>query len=316
MAQAVKVGDVIRGDHRVLAIRKGEISLLYICRQNLPGGHRAYKALKTFRLESDEVCRQLFDRELVYWARLPPHPNLVHVKDVDTVNNILVLDFVRGPSLREVATKRPIHPRHFLEWARQITAGMRFLHVEHNFLHRDLRPANILIDTAAGLTAKITDLGIGKPFDARSASHTVIGTFNYMAPEVFQGRTDFRSDMFSLGATLYYLLTGHYVVKLSTENLIQVASPSQRVPGIPQAVSDCVLRCLQKAPEDRYPSIDELIADLNRLEEWAADEAAYENCSRHDYMYFTRRPGTGCPFCAYEKEFQKQELELERVLRA
>jgi len=311
--QRYRVGDVIRGDHRVLAVYETELGVVYVCRQDLPGGKHVYKALKTFRLAT-EVARALFERELANWVRLPPHPNIVQAKDADTVNHFLVLEFVPGPNLREVAWNAPIHPRHFFRWAAQVAGALRFLHDNH-FLHRDLRPANVLVDAEHGLTAKISDLGIGKPFDPSAASHTVIGTFTYMAPEVYEGRTDYRSDIFSFGATLYFLLTGAYAAKLSTRGMGAVTSPSRLVPSIPEEVAACVLRCLAAKPEERYAGMGEVAAELAPLRDWPVDGMPYERCSKHDYSYYSPEKRLACPFCFYAKTFSGQEAELERMLK-
>ena len=314
MTKDYSVGDVIRGDHRVVAVLKRELSRVYICRQDLPGGNFTFKALKTFRFSNDEIARKLFERELVYWARLPPHPNIVQAKDADTVEQMLVLEHVRGPTLRKIAAKRPVHPRHFLKWAHDLADGLTFLH-DQNFLHRDLRPTNVLVDSENELRAKITDLGIGKPFDPQAASHTIIGTFTYMAPEVHLGKTDFRSDIFSYGATLYYLLTGNFAVKLTTANLESVVSPRGLVPTVSEDVAAFVLKCLQREPGDRYQSMLEVNEALSSLTEWDVDAALYKRSERYDYDYYVGGERSVCPFTSYEDDFREQLRKLEENLK-
>jgi serine/threonine protein kinase len=309
-----QVGDLIRGDHRVLAVHTSDLAFVYTCRQDLPGGNRTYKVLKTFRFADREVCRQLFERELVYWTRLPAHPNVVQAKDADTLNQLLVLEFVPGPSLLEVVADSPLYPRHFLRWARQVAEGLRFLHTDNQFLHRDVRPRNILIDASKGLVAKLSDLGIGKPFDPSVASHTAIGVLNFMAPEVFDHRTDYRSDIFSFGGTLYYALTGQNATRRSTRIPSQVAAPSELVPAIPDAVSACVLKCLERAPEDRYQKVEDLLRAVERLEEWPVEDMPFERCGRHDYFFSVRSGRTRCPFCSYDERFRAQEAKLEAAM--
>lgn len=141
------VGRLIRGDHRIVTVYRGFLGVVYLCRQDLPQGNHVYKAIKTFRRSKEIASRGLFARELAYWVALPPHPNLVQAKDADTVNEQLALEFVPGPNLHSVARRGPIHPRHFLRWANQIAAGLHFLHVDNHFVHRGLRPENILFDT-------------------------------------------------------------------------------------------------------------------------------------------------------------------------
>jgi serine/threonine protein kinase len=308
------VGDLIQGNHRVLAVHTTELAMVYICKQDLPGGKPAFKALKTFRLSRD-VSQALFERELVNWVSVPKHPNIVQAKDADTVNKLLFLEFVPGPSLRKVAWKCPTHPRHFLRWANQIGEALRFLHQDHQFLHRDIRPANVLIDTAHELTAKLSDLGIGKPFDPAASQHTIIGAFAYMAPEVYDGHTDYRSDIFSFGATAYFLLTGDYAAKLSTRSLGHVTSPSELVPAIPESVSAWVLKCLNRDEDRRYQTMDEVLAEAKSFREWPVDSMPFEQCPLHAYSYHSSSSKFRCPFCVYTKNFQKQEEDLMRAMK-
>ena len=309
-----KVGDVIRGDHVILSVHEGCLGVVYICKQQLPNGKSIYKAIKTFKDADNEVCRGLFERELTYWVNMPPHPNVVQARDADTVNNLLVLEYVHGPTLQDVAHKNPTHPRHFLHWARGIAAGLRFLHIENEFVHRDMRPANVLIDTKRNLTAKISDLGIGKPYNPDVGHHTVIGTFSYMAPEVHRGLTDYRSDIFSYGATLHCLLTGRYAIAQTTKNLRAVMSPSSVVQGVPEDLARVVLKCLDREPGERYQNMDEVIAALAPIEEWTVSETRYRRCERHNYHYYCENPRPCCPFCLYEKQLERDEQFLAAKL--
>ncbi len=309
-----QVGEIIRGDHFILAVHEGYLGIVYICKQQLPNGKFIYKAVKTFKDADNEVCRGLFKRELTYWVNLPPHPNVVQAKDADTVNHLLVLEFVPGPTLQRVAHKNPIHPRHFLAWARQIADGLRFLH-DNQFVHRDLRPANILIDTKKELTAKISDLGIGKPFNPAASHHTVIGTYAFMAPEVHHGRTDFRSDIFSFGATLHCMLTGRYAIVQTTKNLRRVTSPSEVVPAVPEEVARIILKCVEREPEKRYLNMEEVIAALEPITEWSIDSKFYRHCVEHDYLYYCGYTKTQCPFCLYEKHMRRDEEALAWILK-
>ncbi len=296
-----QVGDVIRGDHLVLAVHEGNFGVVYICRQDLHGGRCLYKAIKTFREGGSPICKGLFERELTYWSSLPAHSNVVQARDADTVNQLLILEYVHGPSLHEIAWRSPVHARRFLQWAREIASGLHFLHVDNHFVHRDLRPANVLIDMDRDLAAKITDLGIGKPFDPSAAVHTVIGTHRYMAPEVHDAHTDYRSDIFSFGATLYFLLAGRYAVRLTTRDPFKITPLSECGLGIPEEVARFVERCLDRDPEARFPSIREVTGALDRLEEWNVDHLPFEWCEGHRYPFYHAPSLTACcPFCRFE----------------
>ena len=246
------------------------------------------------------LCKDLFERELSFWSGLPPHPNVVQAKDADTVHQFLILEYVYGPNLLQVARNSPVHPTRFLQWAREIAAGLQFLH-RHEFVHRDLRPENVLVDMVHDLIAKVTDLGIGKPFDPKDAEHTVIGTHRYMAPEVHEARTDYRSDIFTFGATLYFLLTGRNAVRLTTSRPLQIRPLADFRLGIPDETSRFVSRCLDRDPGARFASMDEVVAALDPLEEWPVECVPFEKCGAHSY-YFFRAPAkpASCPFCVFE----------------
>ena len=306
-----KVGDRIKRRYRVVSTHQGFLGLVYICKRKAAGEKPVYAAIKTFRSD-DRIRRDLFEKELANWVRLTPHPNVVQAIDADTKEKLLVLEFVYGPTLKGVASRSPVHSVHLVPWARQIAAGLRFLHVDNRFVHRDLRPANILIDIRNDLRAKISDLGIGKPLNPDATSHTMIGTHAYMAPEVHQGRTDFRSDIFCYGATIYYLLTGRSVARVTTKRMDTVTSPRHFAPDVSETLERLTLKCVERDPDRRYRSMDEVLEALDDVAEWSMRPVPFEHCSRHAYFYFSGSTGRGCPFCRYERDFESREHELER----
>ncbi|MCZ6793401.1 MAG: serine/threonine-protein kinase [Planctomycetota bacterium] len=308
-----EVGQEITPGYRVFSMFHGFLGVVYIgCKEQHPDEPRKFIAVKTFR-HGDQLSRGLFDAELENWVRLPGHPNVVRALGADRKRNLLILEFVPGPSLQKIAHRRPVHPRHFLRWAGATAAGLRFLHEENHFVHRDLRPANILVDTDDGLCAKISDMGIGKPLDPEARQHTVIGTFTYMAPEVFDGRTDYRSDIFSFGATIYYLLTGMDAIKLTTQHMTRVATPE--IPGVPRAVSSLVLRCLERQPEARFPSMNDVVEAIAAIDDWRPPSDWYRHCEEHDYDYRVESRDDVCPFCAHHREFEKRLALFQRACR-
>lgn len=305
--QRFGVGDTIRGDNRVLAAHEGNFGVVYICRQDLPGGKPLYKAIKTFRDSGSPACKRLFERELTYWSGLPPHPNVVQARDADTVNQLLILEYVHGPTLHDLAFRSPVHPGRFIQWAREIASGLEFLH-ENEFVHRDLKPSNILVDVRRDLTAKITDLGIGKRLDPSDAEHTIIGSHRYMAPEVHGARTDYRSDIFTFGATLYFLLSGRNAIRATTRRTLDIRPLEEFGLGVPRKTTQLVAKCLEREPDRRFETVGELRSALDELEMWPTDRMPLERCEKHRY-YFYHSPSSmaACPFCRFEARAKRRE---------
>jgi serine/threonine protein kinase len=163
-------------------------------------------------------------------------------------------------------------PRYWRNIARigvQVASGLQYAHTQGT-LHRDIKPANILLDTEG--TAWIADFGLAKVLQQEDVTRTgdVVGTLRYMAPEQFRGETDGRSDLYSLGLTLYELLTLRpaYEETDRQQLIAQKLSPHdpphprKRHPGIPRDLETIVLKCLAWEPEGRYPTAGSLVADL------------------------------------------------------
>jgi tetratricopeptide (TPR) repeat protein len=151
----------------------------------------------------------------------------------------------------------------------QVASGLQYAHAQGT-LHRDIKPANILLDTEG--TAWIADFGLAKVLQQEDVTRTgdVVGTLRYMAPEQFRGETDGRSDLYSLGLTLYELLTLRPAYeetdrqKLIAQKLSPHDPPHPRWlhPGIPRDLETIVIKCLAWEPDGRYPTAGALVGDL------------------------------------------------------
>lgn len=204
------------------------------------------------------------------------HPNIVAVHEVGTWQgeNFLVMDFVDGPNLARLVGQQPLVPRQAARYLKLIAEAVHYAH-ERNILHRDLKPANVLVDSND--QPRITDFGLAKRLEAETdltLSGQVLGSPNYMSPEqavAKRGTVGKRSDLYSLGAILYHLLTGRapFHGQTITEVLHQVVntepvSPRLLNPGVPLDLETICLKCLEKEPEKRYPSAQALAEELNR----------------------------------------------------
>jgi tRNA A-37 threonylcarbamoyl transferase component Bud32 len=247
-------------------IGKGGMGEVYGAVQLSLGRKVAIKLLPAeFAREESFVAR--FEKEAAALASLN-HPNVVSIVDKGKSGETyyLVMEFVGGPSLREVMRDKSLHWSDALRIVLDIARAIDYAH-GRGVIHRDLKPENILFDTQAGSIPKVTDFGLagfvkgeGEKRFALTDTHVSMGTLAYMAPEqqVDAKAVDGRADMFSLGVMLYEVLVGdvprgHF------------DPPSVLKPGIDKRIDGIVERCLKAAPADRYASVAQLIADLEPL---------------------------------------------------
>jgi WD40 repeat protein len=264
------------GDYELLAeLGRGGMGIVYKARHRLLGRLVALKVTLDGRLVSESDV-QRFQLEASAAARLD-HPNIVPIYEVGTVEGqrYLAMAFVDGGSLARALTAGPLPPRRAAALIRTAAAAVAYAHA-HGVVHRDLKPDNILIDSAD--QPRITDFGIAKCLNADQTltrAGEVIGTPSYMPPEQAQGhhaQVGPLADVYALGATLYCLLTGRPPFHSATavETLKQVlerepAEPRQLNPAVDHDLNTICLKCLEKAPKRRYASAQAVADDLQRF---------------------------------------------------
>lgn len=269
-------GQVLHNRYQIQSqLGQGGMGAVYLAR-DLSLEHKV--AVKEMRPAPDinptmlDGLRQQFMREARVLAGLA-HPNLPRVIDYfsEGGNEYLVMDYVEGQTLSDVlkAQGRPGLPEaQVLSWAHQLLDALEYIH-NKNVLHRDIKPANIRL-TPEG-RAVLVDFGLVKLYDPHSPQTVMVlrgaGTPQYAPPEQIDstfGHTDARSDIFSLGATLYYLLTGKLPPSI-TERLIK-QTPIQPIwsqaAGVSSATEAAILKALQLRPQDRFQSAAEMRAAL------------------------------------------------------
>jgi serine/threonine-protein kinase len=198
------------------------------------------------------------------------HPNIVAITTAEKQDNIffIVMEYVQGETLENLLTLRPggLDLLLALDYACQICNALEHAH-RQGVIHRDLRPANVLVSDTG--VVKVADFGTSRFLEIAAHGTTVIGSPPYMAPEQFQGKAVFASDIYSFGVTMYQMLTG--VLPYDTpapadfEKLMSgelVSSPRLKNPAIPKAVSDIVLRALAPDVTSRYQRAEDLLDDL------------------------------------------------------
>ena len=197
------------------------------------------------------------------------HPNIVAITTAEKQENIffIVMEYVQGETLENILGRGgPLELTRALDYACQICNAVEHAH-RQGVIHRDLRPANVLVSENG--MVKVADFGTSRFLEIAAHGTTVIGSPPYMAPEQFQGKAVFASDLYSVGVTMYQMLTG--VLPYDTpapadlERLMSgelVSSPRLKNPAIPKAVSDIVLRALAPDIAHRYQRAADLLEDL------------------------------------------------------
>ncbi len=261
--------------HRKLA--RGGMSDVYLARDVLLGRPVAVKVLFP-EYAKDPTFVERFRREAQAAANLN-HPNIVAVYDWGQQGGtyFLVMEYVEGRTLSEIVrSEGPLHPTRAAEVAADVAAALAFAH-RNGVIHRDIKPGNILI-TSAGLV-KVADFGIaqavtsGEDAVTLTQAGSVMGTATYFSPEQAQGKpVDPRSDLYSLGCVLYEMLTtrppfqGDTPVAIAYKHVQEAPVPPSAVnPAVPSALEAIDLELLAKEPADRYPSAEDLRADLMRF---------------------------------------------------
>lgn len=200
------------------------------------------------------------------------HPNIVNVYDVGDDGNLhyIVMELVEGITLKSfIERKGKLEIKEAVGIAIQIAQGMEAAHANH-IIHRDIKPQNIIISREGKV--KVTDFGIAKAASSNTITSNAMGSVHYISPEQARGGySDEKSDIYSLGVTLYEMLIGK--VPFEGDNAVSVAllhiqgeaTPLRQLdPTIPPSLDKIVQKCMQKKPERRYLSASEFIQDLKR----------------------------------------------------
>jgi eukaryotic-like serine/threonine-protein kinase len=262
------------GDYELLEeIARGGMGVVYRARQVSLDRIVAVKMLAFGQFSSDEFVRR-FKAEAEMAAALQ-HPNIVAIHEIGEHDgqHYFSMDYVEGCDLAEMVRERPMPSR---EAAIHLQVLARAVHYAHRrgVLHRDLKPSNVLIDGSGN--PRLTDFGLAKRFEGDallSTTRQIVGSPNYMPPEQAEpdrGSVGPASDVYSLGALLYHLITGRApFVANSLEGAVlavlhtEPISPRLLNPDVPRDVETICLKCLQKNPHRRYASAEALADDLD-----------------------------------------------------
>ena len=307
------LGELGRGGMGVVyKARQQGLGRIVALKMILAGGHAGPSDLARFSTEARAVARL-------------QHPNIVQIHEIGEHKGLpyFSLEFCPGGSLDKKLKGTPLPPQEAAALAEILARAIHSAH-ERGIVHRDLKPANVLLamspQKAAGAASpagstrlsvggytltfmpKVTDFGLAKRLDeaGQTQSGAVMGTPSYMAPEQARGNTNAigpGTDVYALGAILYELVTGRppFRAATSVETIVQVIStepvpPSRLQPLLPRDLETICLKCLRKAPVERYASAEALAEDLRRFREGEPIRARPVGWSERAWKWIRRRP--------------------------
>jgi serine/threonine protein kinase len=274
------------GKYRLLRLLgAGGMSSVYLAENTTLRQEVAIKVLPVKRVEQTSFLAR-FEREARTAFRLG-HQNLARAFDLDQAGAIhfIVMEYIDGIDLHaKVKQEGPLEIREALELVRQAALGLHYAH-EEGLVHRDIKPANLILDRKG--TVKVLDLGLALPSDderegslTREHDEKVLGTADYLAPEQASDShtVDRRSDIYSLGCTLYYLLVGRAPFakgKLAERIKAHAKKPPPNIletrPDVPPPIADLYFRMLEKHPDARPQTAEEVATTLSA---WLSSTAA------------------------------------------
>ena len=267
----IKIGMLIADRYEILEkVGTGGMADVYKSKDHTLNRYVAVKVLKQEFSENANFVSK-FRVEAQAAAGLM-HPNIVNVYDVGEEKGIyyIVMELVDGITLKNYIAKRGrLGYKEAVSIALQVSMGLEAAHRNH-IIHRDIKPQNIIISRDGKV--KVTDFGIAKAATSDTITSNVMGSVHYTSPEQARGGfSDEKSDVYSLGVTLYEMLTGE--VPFDGETTVAIAirhiqeampSPKKLNPDIPYSVDQIVLKCCEKSPDRRYQNMQELAVDLKR----------------------------------------------------
>jgi len=260
---ALEVGERI-GDYQVVAILgAGGMGKVYKVRNTISERVEAMKVLLP-NLQSDPELADRFMREIKVQASLE-HPNIAALHTALRIDNqlLMVMEFVEGRSIEDGIQNGPLPIDFALDCISQVLSALSYAH-SHGVIHRDIKPANMMV--AQGGVVKLMDFGIARMTQEKKLTQTgrTVGSLYYMSPEQIQGANlDARSDLYSLGVSLYEMVTGRRPFQGDSDYSImaahlqqQAVPPIQLDPRLPDVLNEIIMMSIAKDPAQRFQSAD------------------------------------------------------------
>ena len=265
----LKTGVIIAERYEILGkIGTGGMADVYKAKDHKLNRFVAVKVLKPEFREDTTFIRKF--RSEAQAAAVLTHPNIVNVFDVGDDNGVyyIVMELIEGITLKEYISKKgKLSVKESTSIAIQVSMGLEAAH-SHGIVHRDVKPQNIIISMDGKV--KVTDFGIARAASSNTISSNVMGSVHYSSPEqVRGGYSDEKSDIYSLGITLYEMVTGKVpfdgdtTVAIAIKHLQEeMVPPSVYTPELPHSLEQIILKCTQKSVDRRYQNMEDVIADL------------------------------------------------------
>ena len=270
----LRIGDVVDGKYTVISkVGEGGMSNVYLARNVIANKNWAIKECKKISNEKKQlVAKQSLITEANTLKRLKHKylPSIVDIYDDDGL--LVVMDYIEGNSLDSYVTSNGVVPEHLaIKWGLQICEVLTYLHSQNPpIIYRDMKPDNVMLradgDDISESDICLIDFGISREFDDNKSKDTVLlGTKGYASPEQSSSiaQTDARSDIYSLGATLYYLVTNHD----PNEPPFMEKSVLEYNPSLSVGFSNIIKKCVEQNPDERYQSCSELHYALMHCDE-------------------------------------------------
>ena len=265
----LKTGTIIAERYEILGkIGTGGMADVYKAKDHKLNRFVAVKVLKPEFREDTTFIRKF--KSEAQAAAVLTHPNIVNVFDVGDDNGVyyIVMELIEGITLKEYISKKgKLSVKEATSIAIQVSMGLEAAH-SHGIVHRDVKPQNIIISMDGKV--KVTDFGIARAASSNTISSNVMGSVHYSSPEqVRGGYSDEKSDIYSLGITMYEMVTGKVpfdgdtTVAIAIKHLQEeIVPPSVYAPELPHSLEQIILKCTQKSVDRRYQNMEDVIADL------------------------------------------------------
>ena len=281
----MQINGLVLGKYRIeKLINNGSFASVFRAKEEFTNRTVAIKVLPKSIYPSGRMRYLL--TELSAMGRNWGHSNIVSLHTVEPGDDeyvaYIVMEYVDGPSLRQLITATPLRRNLALNIALDICRGLIAAH-EQNIIHRDIKPQNILLTSDE--TAKISDFGVARILEASTDyAGTITGTRRYMAPEQYEGSYDYRVDLYSTGLILYEMFMGKFPFRGKTQAEIQVRKQSEEIEfdyKLPEDMREILQRALHRDTQARYQNASDMYDDLNRVrKKWYADSVRHTMTSQ------------------------------------